>query len=59
MIGWALVILLTIAFAVVMGLIVRTSLGPLTDTDRLCSSVDEALDAEAEMARESAGWRNA
>jgi hypothetical protein len=52
MIGWAAVILGTVAFTVVMGLLLRTTMRPLNETDERCSQVDEDLDLMY------GGWRN-
>ena len=52
MIGWVAVLAGVAVFAVVMGLLLRTTMRPLNETDEWCSEVDQDLDARY------GGWRN-
>lgn len=51
MIGWIAVIVFTVAFAAVMGGLLRTAMRPLDETDEHCAQVDMDLD------RAYGGWR--
>jgi hypothetical protein len=52
MIAWIAVLVPTFSLATILGLILRTSMRPLDETDERCSDMDEALDAQY------GGWRN-
>lgn len=52
MTGWIAVLAFTFLFALVMGGLIRSTMGPSTWLDRQCSDTDEDLD------RMYGGWRN-